>query len=224
MSIKILIADDQRLFRQGLRSLLEQESDFDVAGEAADGIDAFTLAQEKGPDIILMDVEMPKLDGIQATRLILERDPDVKILMLSVHNEDEKVISAIRAGASGYILKDADHKEFVRIIRSTFAGERITSPFLANLTPRILSRIHDPSRLIEDIEEEMKGRFSLTGREKELLVLLLKGKSNKEISDLLCVSPETVKSHLQSIYKKLGVKSRMEAAILLFSKDKEKPF
>jgi len=132
--IKILIADDQRLFRQGLRSLLEQEKDFEVVGEAADGQDAFTLVQEANPDIVLMDVEMPKLDGIHATRLIVERYPQIKILMLSVHNEDERVVSAIRSGASGYILKDADHKEFVKIIRSTFVGKRITSPFLANLT------------------------------------------------------------------------------------------
>lgn len=221
MSIKILIVDDQRLFRQGLRSLLEQEEDLEIAGEAADGQDAFTLVQETNPDIILMDVEMPKLDGIHATKLILERYPHIKILILSIHNEDERVISAIRSGASGYILKDADHKEFVKIIKSTFAGKRITSPFLANLTPRVLSKIHDPSRLVEEIEDEIKEKYSLTGREKELLVLLLKSKSNKEISDILCVSTETVKTHLQNIYRKLGVKNRMEAAVLLFSKGGE---
>ena len=218
MSIKVLIVDDQRLFRQGLRSLLEQEEDLRIVGEAADGQDAFTLVQETTPDIVLMDVEMPKLDGIHATRLILDRYPHIKILMLSIHNEDERVISAIRSGASGYILKDADHKEFVKIIRSTSVGKRITSPFLANLTPRILYKIHDPTRVVEEIDEEIKEKYSLTGREKELLVLLLKGKSNKEISDQLYVSPETVKTHLQNIYRKLGVKNRMEAAVLLFSK------
>lgn len=221
MPIRILIADDQRLFRQGLRSLLEQEEDFKVVGEAGDGQDAFTLVQETQPDIILMDVEMPKLDGIHVTRLILERFPHIKILMLSVHNEDEKVVSAIRSGASGYILKDADHREFVRIIRSTFAGKKIISPFLANLTPRILYKIHDPARLVKEIDEEIREKYSLTGREKELLVFLLKGKSNKEISDLVCVSTETVKTHLQNIYRKLGVKNRMEAAILLFSRGGE---
>src|SRR3989337_1753594 len=221
MPIKIIIADDQRLFRQGLRSLLEQEGDMEVIGEAADGQDAFTLAQEANPDVILMDVEMPKLDGIQASRMILERQPDIKILMLSVHNEDERVISAIRSGASGYIMKDADHKEFIKIIRSTFAGEKISSPFLANLTPRILYKIHEPSRLVEEMDEEIKKKFSLTGREKELLVLLLKGKSNKEISDLLYVSTETVKTPLQNIYRKLGVKNTMEAAVLLFSREGE---
>lgn len=219
MPIKIIIADDQRLFRQGLRSLLEQEDDMKVVGEAADGQDAFTLAQEAKPDVILMDVEMPKLDGIQACRMILERHPDIKILMLSVHNEDERVISAIRSGASGYIMKDADHKEFIKIIRSTFAGEKISSPFLANLTPRILFKIHDPDRMDEEIEKEINEKYSLTEREKKILGHLLKGKSNKEMSDLMFVSTETVKTHLQNIYKKLGVKSRMEAA-LLFLKEK----
>ncbi|MEK6689844.1 MAG: response regulator transcription factor [Nitrospirota bacterium] len=220
ISIKILIVDDQRLFRQGLRSLLEQEDDMEVVGEAADGQEAFTLVQETNPDVILMDVEMPKLDGIQASRTILERYPHTHILMLSVHNEDERVISAIRSGAEGYILKDADHKEFVRIIRSTFTGESIASPFLANLTPRILLKLRDPSKMDVEIENKIEERFSLTTREKEILGMLLKGKSNKEISDLLFVSTETVKTHLQNIYRKLGVRSRMEV-LALFLKEKD---
>ena len=213
MPIKILIVDDQRLFRQGLRSLLEQEKDLKIVGEAADGQDAFTLTQETNPDIILMDVEMPKLDGINATRMILERYPNIKILILSVYNEDERVIAAIRAGASGYILKDAEHKEFIKIIRSTYAGETITSPFLANLTPRPLST-HDTLIIDEEVETKIKEGYSFTEREKEMLNLLLKGKSNKEISSLTYVSTETVKSHLQNIYRKLGVKSRLEAVTI----------
>lgn len=218
MSIKILIADDQRLFRQGLRSLLGQEDDLIVVGEAADGQDAFTLAQKTNPDIILMDVEMPKLDGIKATEMILERNREVKILMLSVYNEDERVVAALRAGASGYILKDAEHTEFIRIIRSTHAGEKITSPFLANLAPPAPSSQGAPQN-DEDMEKEMDEKFSLTEREKEMLRLLLQGKSNKEISALTYVSTETVKSHLQNIYKKLGVRSRLEA-VTLFLKEK----
>ena len=219
MPINILIADDQRLFRQGLRSLLEQEDDLMVVGEAADGQDAFTLAQKTNPDIILMDVEMPKLDGISATQMILERNRDVRILILSVHNEDERVIAALRAGASGYILKDADHSEFIRIIRSTYAGEKITSPFLATLAaPSPSPQGH--RRSDEDVEREIDERSSLTEREREMLRLLLQGRSNKEISALTYVSTDTVKSHLQNIYKKLGVKSRLEAVALFL---KEKP-
>jgi len=214
MSIKVLLVDDQRLFRQGLRSMLEQEKGIEVVGEASDGQDAFTLAQEKKPDIVLMDVEMPKLDGIHATRLILGRFPEIKILMLSVYNEDEKVLSAIRSGAIGYIMKDADQKEFIKIIKKTHSGERISSPFLANLTPRILSKTQDPSWMDMEIETEIREKFHLTEREKEILMLLLKGKHNKEIADFMYVSPETIKTHLQHIYRKLGVKSRMEAALL----------
>lgn len=219
MPINILIADDQRLFRQGLRSLLEQEDDLVVVGEAADGQDAFTLAQKTSPDIILMDVEMPKLDGISATQMILERNRAVKILILSVHNEDERVVAALRAGASGYILKDADHSEFIRIIRSTNAGEKITSPFLATLAAPAPSP-RGERQTEEDIEREIDERSSLTEREKEMLRLLLQGKSNKEISALTFVSTDTVKTHLQNIYKKLGVKSRLEAVALFL---KEKP-
>jgi DNA-binding NarL/FixJ family response regulator len=209
MPIRILIADDQRLFRQGLRSLLDQEEGLTVVGEAADGQDAFTLAQEINPDIILMDVEMPKLNGIQALRLILERKPEAKVLMLSVLDDDERVKEAIVSGAIGYIMKDADHNEFVRIIKSAYEGKKITSPFLANYAPRPAGEKRE--------RDERAGidRFSLTEREKGILALLLEGKSNKEISNLTFVSTETVKTHLQNIYRKLGVKSRLEAVALL---------
>ena len=213
MSIRILIADDQRLFRQSLKYLLEQDEDIKVVGEVGDGQDAFTLAKELHPDIVLMDVDMPKLDGITATRLILEGEPSIKILMLSVHDEDERIITAIKNGAIGYILKDADHKEFIRIIRGIFSGENVVSPFLANRIPKILSQIE--GTLTHAKEAEVSSSLSLlTEREKETLSLLSDGKSNKEISDALCVSIETIKSHLKTIYRKLGVKSRTEAAIL----------
>jgi len=212
--IKILIADDQRLFRQGLKSLLEQERDFKIVGDASDGQEAFTLAQETRPDIILMDVEMPKLDGISSARMVAERYPDTKILMLSVYNEDERVIAAIKAGASGYILKDADHREFIKIIKSAHAGKSIVSPFLANLTPRILAIIRGETRIAEEMDKEIMKKFSLTERENKILELLLKGKCNKEIAGFTHVSVETVKSHLQNIYRKLGVSSRLEAVAL----------
>ncbi len=213
MTIKILIADDQRLFRQSLKYLLEQEEGITVVGEAANGQDAFTLVQEVHPDIILMDVDMPKLDGINATRLILERAPAIKVLMLSVHDDDERIISAIRNGATGYILKDADHKEFIRIIRGTYKGEDVISPFLANRIPKVMSQIESAMP-----HEKGSGTLSkishLTERERETLDLLAEGRSNKDIADTMCLSLETIKSHLQTIYKKLGVKSRTEAAIL----------
>ena len=214
MHIRILIADDQRLFRQSLKYLIEQEKEIKVVGEAANGQDACTLAQELNPDIVLMDVDMPKLDGIDAARLILERKPKTKILMLSVHDDDERIISAMRNGALGYILKDADHREFVHIIKNTHKGEDIISPFLANRTPKIMARINRTH------EEKMNNKFNhaskisdLTDREIQIVKLLANGKSNKEIADSMFVAIETVKSHLQTIYKKLEVKGRTEAAV-----------
>lgn len=219
---KILIVDDQRLFRQSLKCLLELEPDMEVVAEATNGQDAFTYAQEKRPDVILMDVDMPKLDGIRATHLIMERFPNIKVLILSVHDEDYRIIAGINAGAIGYILKDADHNEFIRIIRGTMSGEKVISPFLANLDPSVLSKVrHSYADSIGSNEEKggQQEQF-LTQREKEILDLIVKAKSNKEIADLLCISLETVKSHLQNIYKKLGIKSRIEAA-LFFLKVKE---
>lgn len=219
--IKILIADDQRLFRQGLRSMLEQEEDMTIVGEAADGQDAFMLAESTKPDIILMDVEMPKLDGIQAAQMIMERSATARILMLSVHNEDERVIAAIRSGAAGYILKDADHREFIRIIRSTWKGESITSPFLASLPlGKKIKSAEEHSNSDEDIDRKAKDA-ALTEREKEVLNLLLKGKSNKEISTITHISTDTVKTHLQNIYRKFGVKSRLEAVSLFLKEEDE---
>jgi len=222
MSIKILIADDQRLFRQSLRLLLEQEDDIEVVGEAADGQDAFTLALERRPDIILMDVDMPKLDGIDAMRLILNEAPHIKVLMLSVHDEDERVISAIRNGAVGYILKDAEHREFIRIIKGTFRGEDVVSPFLANRIYRNLSSTGEPFGPTHGKGQEYNRMDLLTEREGKILLHLAEGKSNKEIADLMYVSIETIKSHLQAIYKKLGVKNRTEAAIY-FLREKGMP-
>ncbi|MCC6543645.1 MAG: response regulator transcription factor [Nitrospirae bacterium] len=214
MNIRILIADDQRLFRQSLKYLIEQEKEIKVVSEAANGQDACTLALEFNPDIILMDVDMPKLDGIDATRLILEQKPKIKILMLSVHDDDERIISAIRNGAIGYILKDADHREFIRIIRSTYLKEEIISPFLANRTPKIIARI---GRANDDNKYNTSNNASriseLTDREVQIVKLLADGRSNKEIADSMFVALETVKSHLQTIYKKMDVKGRTEAAV-----------
>ncbi len=133
--------------------------------------------------------------------------------MLSVHDDDERIINAMHNGAVGYILKDADHKEFVRIIRGVSRGEKVLSPFLADRIPKVPSHIEGPVQQSKEGEAPSK-IFFLTDRERETLSLLSEGKSNKEIADQLCISLETVKSHLQTIYKKLGVKSRTEAAIL----------
>jgi DNA-binding NarL/FixJ family response regulator len=214
MPIRIVIAEDQRLFRQSLKLLLEREPDVTVVGEATDGQEAFAVVTKVQPDIVLMDVDMPKLDGVTATRLIRARLPAVKVLMLSVHDDDLRIVAAVQAGACGYILKDADHKEFLHIIRGTHLGEAVTSPFLAD---RLARTAH------HTIGQGSEGRAgslaALTERELEILASAAAGLGNKEVADRLCVSPDTVKTHLHHIYRKLGVTGRVEA-ILVYLNDK----
>jgi DNA-binding NarL/FixJ family response regulator len=202
--IRILLVDDQRLFRQSLKLLLEQDPEIQVVGEASDGQEAVVLATESNPDIILLDVELPSLLGPKAARLIHERLPDVKILMLSVHDEDDRIQESLSAGAVGYILKDADHREFLRIIKKTMEGQSITSPFLVTPTPQ------GPIPLT-----------TLTAREHEILTHLSGAMSNKEIAEKMGLSPLTIKSHLQRIYEKLGVRTRAEAMRLFYNRLKK---
>jgi DNA-binding NarL/FixJ family response regulator len=208
MPVNLLIAEDQRLFRQSLRLLLERERDIRVVGEAVDGRDAFECAMQLKPDMILMDVDMPRLDGVTATRLIKGCLPDVKVLMLSVHDEDARIVAAVQAGACGYILKDADHAEFLRIIRATHRGERLHSPFMADgFAQRAVSSLHEAGT------DVLASRPLLTEREREILAHAASGQGNKEIADQLCVSIDTVKTHLHHIYQKLSVNGRVEAVL-----------
>jgi DNA-binding NarL/FixJ family response regulator len=210
MSLKLLIADDERLFRQSLRKLLEGEKDIKVVAEAADGQEAVLRAQDREPDIAL--VRMPKMDGIKATKLIRHLLPRTKILMLSIHDDDEMIISALKAGAIGYILKDADQKDFIQIIRHTHMGKAHSSPYLAHLT---LERTSDPQTPAEgEPDKRFNRKYSLTEQEFKILHFLAEGLSNEEISRLINLSRETIKMHLKSLFLKLQVKNRTEAAVL----------
>jgi DNA-binding NarL/FixJ family response regulator len=208
MPVTLLIAEDQRLFRQSLRLLLEREPDLIVVGEATDGREAFELARKYGPDIVLMDVDMPKLDGVTATKLIRACLPQTNVLMLSVHDEDTRIIAAVQAGAFGYILKDADHAEFLRIIRATARGEHVLSPFMPDRFARTAVSAAERSR-----GDEQTVWSSLTEREREILACAAAGRGNKEIANQLCVSVDTVKTHLHHIYRKLSVNGRVEAVL-----------
>ena len=208
MAITLLIAEDQRLFRQSLRLLLEREQDLTVVGEATDGREAFDLAMKHKPDLVLMDVDMPRLDGVTATKLIRACLPETKVLMLSVHDEDTRIVAAVQAGAFGYILKDADHAEFLRIIRATHRGEHVLSPFMPDRFARSAVAAVDEARAAEK-----PLLSSLTEREREILSCAAAGRGNKEIADQLCVSIETVKTHLHHIYQKLSVNGRVEAVL-----------
>ncbi|MBI4401433.1 MAG: response regulator transcription factor [Nitrospirae bacterium] len=212
MSIRLVIAEDQRLFRQSLRLLLERESDLEVVGEATDGHEAFNVTTKVKPDVVLMDVDMPKLDGVTATRLIRGCLPEIKVLMLSVHDDDSRIVAAVQAGACGYILKDADHKEFLEIIRGTYRGELIASPFLVDRFAQIANKA-----LGQGNAERAGGLATLTEREREILACAAAGEGNKEIADRLCVSLDTVKTHLHHIYRKLGATGRVEAILVYLS-------
>src|ERR1043166_6793440 len=212
MSIKLLIADDERLFRQSLKILLETGTDIKVVADAADGQEAVTGARESLPDLALLDVDMPRMNGIKAARLISAVSPRTKILMLSVHHEDDKIAAAIRAGAIGYILKDTDRGDFIDIIRQTHAGKIARSPYLAHLAleqPATRQAVSNQARIAQFTE-----RFGLTELELKILRLMSEGLSNEEISEISCLARETIKGHLKSLFRKLDVKNRTEAAAL----------
>ncbi|HEY5544008.1 MAG TPA: response regulator transcription factor [Candidatus Binatia bacterium] len=212
MPIKLLVADDERLFRQSLKILLETGTDLRVVADAADGQEAVAFARETQPDLALLDVDMPRMDGIKAARLIRAVSPRTKLLMLSVHHEDEKIRSAIRAGAIGYILKDTDRADFINIIRQTHAGKLPSSPYLAQLTLDHSNSDHPRSSYAP--VAYFAERFGLTDLELKVLRLMTEGLSNEEISEITGLARETIKGHLKNLFRKLDVKNRTEAAVL----------
>jgi DNA-binding NarL/FixJ family response regulator len=212
MSIRLIVADDQRLFRQSLRVVLDHEPGIEVVGEAGDGQEAYEQAKALRPDVVLIDVEMPKLDGISATRLLTKALVGIKVLILSSYSDDDRVLQGIQAGAVGYIVKDSTPEEFVRIIRATYAGEEISSPYLANLHPVVLARLRGVSENA-DLSSHDHDALKLSARQRDIVDLLVQGKSNKEMADQLNLSADTVKAHLQHIFRKIGVSSRLEAVV-----------
>ena len=215
VSIRLVIADDQRLFRQSLRIVLERETDLKVIGEAGDGQEAYEQAKALRPDVVLMDVEMPKLDGIAATSVLVKALVGIKVLILSSYSDDDRVLKGIQAGAGGYIVKDATPDEFVKIIRATHGGEDITSPYLANLNPVVLARLRGVAAAAP--HSVNFSELNLSPREREIVALLVQGQSNKEMADKLCLSHDTIKAHLQHIFRKIGISSRLEAVVFFLT-------
>ena len=211
MPIKLLIADDERLFRQSLKILLERGTEIKVVAEAANGHEAVALARETEPDLAVLDIDMPRMDGTKATRLIRAVSPRTKMLMLSVHHEDDKIRAAMRAGAIGYILKDTDRDEFINIIRETYAGKKPSSPYLAHLA--LEQERSAPSENRTEISH-FKKNYNLTELEVKILRLMTEGLSNEDMSEITGISQETVKGHLKTLFRKLDVKNRTEAAVL----------
>jgi two-component system response regulator NreC len=199
MSIKILLVDDHRIMREGLRRLIEKESDLKVVAEAADGRTAVRLAREVSPDVVIMDIAMPGFNGVEATNQILSEDPNVKILALSMHSDEHFVTGMLQAGASGYLLKDCAAEELCRAIRALVANETHLSPKVASIV------IEDYRRGLSE-SRPAKGK-QLTSREREVLQLVAEGDTSKRIAGQLYVSRKTVEAHRQKIMGKLSIKS-----------------
>ncbi len=210
MSIRVLIADDQALVRSGFRLILETRSDIDVVGEAQDGGQAVALAAECTPDVILMDVRMPVVDGIEATRQIVASGSATRVLVLTTFDLDEYVYAAIRAGASGFLLKDVRPHDLVDAIRLIADGNALLGP---TVTRRLLDRFADVGPRPEIGSDPFS---TMTTRELEILKLLAAGLSNAEIATRLYLGESTVKTHVSSILRKLGVRDRVQAVIVAF--------
>lgn len=207
--IRVLLADDHDLFREGLAGIIASQPDIEVVGEASDGLEAIVKAKELEPDLILMDIQMPGTDGLEATRKILKELPETKIVVLTVRDEEEKLFEAIKNGAQGYLLKNIRSRQMLEMLRGAMEGEAAISPSLAG---RMLEEFRRLSKLAPvDLDEEL---VSLTQREQQVLSLAATGASDKEISEKLYISVHTVKSHMRNILSKLQVNSRREAARL----------
>lgn len=207
---RILLADDHDLFREGLAGLINAQPDMEVVGQARDGFEALALARDLKPDLIVSDIKMPVCDGLEATRLIRAGMPEARIVILSVHDEDEKLFEAIKSGASGYILKDTNSVDFLRNVRSALAGE-------AAIQPKLAARLLDEfARLAQQVAQNSPAPPApdLTPRERNVLNLIATGATDKEISAHLSLSLHTVKSHVRSILSKLHAANRRQAARL----------
>ena len=204
--IRVLIADDHGVVRKGLRLQLEQHQDFEVIGEASDGREAITIADELAPDIIIMDIAMPNLNGIQAATHIVKKHPQVGVIILSMHSDETYLTRTLAAGAKGYLLKENAEVDLERAVRAVAQGKPYFSPAIANT-------------LLEDYMRQMQQRGLhdsydlLTEREKEILQLLAEGKTNKDVAVLLDLSPNTVETHRTHLMQKLGLHSTAEIVL-----------
>ena len=209
MTIRVLLVDDQELFREGLETLLSVHDDIRVVGQARNGREAVDVATRVRPDVVLMDVRMPVLDGVRATRLLVETLPRCRVIVLTTFDDDEYVFDALRAGAAGYLLKDVASARLVEAIRVTARGESILEPTVAAKVIAEFTRVSSlvPAAQMEQLVEP------LSERELEILALIARGDSNKEISEQLVIAEGTVKNHVTHILGKLGVRDRTQAAL-----------
>jgi DNA-binding NarL/FixJ family response regulator len=212
MSVRVLIADDQALVRAGFRMILDAEEDLEIVGEAGDGREAVDLARRLRPDVVLMDIRMPELDGIEATRQVVEQagEHQVRVLMLTTFDLNEYVYEALRAGASGFLLKDVPPEQLAAGIRVVASGDALLAP---SITRRL---IHEFASARPAAPEPPAGLDELTARELEVFKLVARGLSNAEIAEELVVSDTTVKTHVARVLMKLGLRDRVQAVVLAY--------
>jgi len=204
--MKVVVCDDQAIVRDGLELLLRLEADIDVVGLAQDGAEAVDLVARTSPDLVLMDLKMPGMNGVEATRRICTQYPKTRVLVLTTFDDDEWVFDAIRAGASGYLLKDTPREKVLEAIRGTLAGKTYVDPLVAGkLLGQVASKQEQPATILTD---------KLSGRELDVLKLVARGLSNAEIAENLHLSEGTIRNHVSAIFSKLDVADRTQAAIL----------
>jgi DNA-binding NarL/FixJ family response regulator len=207
VTVRVLLADDQALVRGGFRMILDARPDIDVVGEAADGAEAVALTADLRPDVVLMDIRMPVMDGLEATRRIVSAGGTTRIVVLTTYDADDSVFAALRAGASGFLLKDARPGDLVDAVRVVAGGDALLAP---SVTRRLLDRmVSQPVAAPAELRE-------LTEREREVLRLVATALSNAEIAERLSLSETTVKSHVSAVLRKLGLRDRVQAVVLAY--------
>lgn len=206
--IRVMLVEDHILVREGTRELLDQEKDLHVVAEAGDGEEAVRLAAEHKPDVVIMDIAMPKLNGLEATKRIKAMNPGTAVLVLTAYDDDQYIFAFLEVGAAGYLLKDVSTEDLIRAIREVHAGESVLHPAVAR---KVIDHFSHPSNAKS---KQRNGALEeLTSREMEALTLAAKGMTNREIADRLTISVRTVQVHLSNIFSKLGVGSRTEAVL-----------
>jgi DNA-binding NarL/FixJ family response regulator len=209
--IGVLLVDDHTVVRQGLRMFIDMQSDMEVLGEGANGVEAVELASRFNPDVILMDLLMPVMDGVEATSRLLEKNPQARILILTSSGEDDKLFPAIRAGAQGYLLKDIQPRDLVQAIRETYQGKTQLHPDIARRLMEAISHDIPPKEVKQgSLPQELE---NLTEREREVLELIAQGLTNHEIAEKMVISEKTVKTHVSNLLNKLNLEDRTRAAI-----------
>jgi len=214
-TIKVIIADDHALIREGIKQILELESDISVIGQAANGEEAFDMAIELNPDVVLLDINMPKLNGIEALIKFKDLGIKSKVIILTIHEDKEYILKTLKLGANGYILKDSSADTLIEGIRAVYRGEKYIQPSVSEL-------VNESSTDDVYTNASLKKINSLTKREYEVLILIAEGLNNKDIAEKLYISEKTVKNHISNIFKKLELNDRVQAAIFSYKNNIKK--